>query len=107
MIAAGSLDRRVTIQRNGAGEDEYGEQIEGWVDIGTRWTAVYYGTGSERREAAATQGSQAASFVMRADSLTRTITLQDRLVFDGAVWNITGRTLLGREGIDLSATRAA
>lgn len=107
MLPASQRDRRVTIQRFTATQDEYGEEIETWADQGTRWTAIFYGKGDERRQAAVEMGKQSASFVMLADSLTRSVSIKDRLVADGDAWDLVSVSPLGRAEIEFVGVRAS
>lgn len=107
MNPAGKRDKRVTIQRfTITGTDEYNDPIEEWSDIATRWTAMFYGKGEERRQAAVEQGKQAASFVMLADSMTKTVTLRDRLAYAGDTWEIVGIMPIDRAEIEFTAVRS-
>jgi hypothetical protein len=51
---------------------------------------VFYGRGDERRQAAMEQGSQAATFQVLDNSVTRAMTVSDRIVHGGANWDIVG-----------------
>lgn len=102
----GKLNNRVTIQRFTTTQDENNEDIEDWTDLATRWSAIFYGKGEERREAAVETGQQSASFVMLPDSVTKTITLKDRLSFKGDTWDIVGISPIGRTEIEFTAVRA-
>ena len=83
-------DNLITLQRAVKTEDAYGEPIETWQAIGQEWSALYYGRGSERREAAMEQGAQPATFEVLSNIKTRGLTLRDRLIADGRVWDIRG-----------------
>lgn len=83
----------MTIERASVTTDPYGGEIESWAALGQEWAAVYYGRGDERRQAAMEQGSQAATFGMISNTLTRSLTLKDRLQFDGSEWDITSVAL--------------
>jgi len=87
-VTAGRRDKLVTLQRATTVQDEYFEEIPTWADIGSEWAAVYFGRGSERREAAMEQGSQAATFNVLSNDLTRSVTLKDRIFWEAA-WDIT------------------
>ena len=102
----GRLNNRVTIQRAAATKDSHNEDVEGWADLASRWCAIVYGKGEERRYAAAESGSQSASFVMLADSLTKAITLKDRLVMAEDIWDIVGISPMGRGEIEFTAVRS-
>lgn len=83
-------DKLIEFERFTATENDYGEEIEAWAPAFKRWAQVWMGKGSERREAAMEQGSQAATFGLLMDSDTRAITLKDRLIYAGSVWDIEG-----------------
>jgi head-tail adaptor len=102
----GKLDKRVTIQRFTAATDSHNEQIETWADVDARWTAVFFGRGDERRQAAVESGNQSASFVMLADSTTKTVTIKDRLSFQG-IWDIVGISPIDSSEIEFTAVRAS
>jgi len=106
MLPAGKRDKRVTIQRFTTTPDAYNEDIEEWADLATRWSAIYYGKGEERRQAAVEMGKQSASFVMLSDSVTKTVALTDRLFFKGDNWDIIGISPMGRAEIEFTAVRA-
>lgn len=107
MLPAGKRDKCVTIERFTSTPDEYNEPVEQWSEVGKRWTAIFYGKGDERRQAAIEQGRQAASFVMLADELTRSVTLRDRLSYAGDTWDIVGVSPLDRAEIEFTAVRGA
>jgi head-tail adaptor len=102
----GLLDKRVEIQRATSVADAHNEEVETWSAHATRWTAVFFGRGDERRQAAVESGSQSASFVMLADSITRAVTIKDRLSFQG-VWDIVGISPIGTSEIEFTAVRAS
>lgn len=109
-MRAGRLDRRITFRRNGEdSEDAMGAPSGEPADIGSRWAAVLHGTGSERREAAIEGAEAPATFVVRSDTLTRTITERDTIRFDGADYDITSiaPSRERREAIEFTATRRA
>lgn len=90
MTRIGRRDQLVAIERATVVQDGYGEENETWAAIGSEWAAVYYGNGSERRSAAMEQGRQPADFQMLANPLTQSVSLRDRLVLAGSVWDIVG-----------------
>lgn len=105
-MKAGTLDKRITFERATNTANDYGEDVPAWASVGERKAAVFYGRGDERRQAAMEGGAQPASFQFHADTLTRTITVRDRINFDGSVWDITAIAPLDRRVIDITATRA-
>ncbi|WP_260581194.1 phage head closure protein [Sphingopyxis sp. PET50] len=106
MTTAGRRDNLVTLQRYAATQDEYGEEIQTWTDLGKEWAATFYGNGTERREAAKEQGEQAATFNVRSNALTRGLMIRDRIVFDGDNWDIVSTSPIRRAEIDLVAKRS-
>lgn len=109
-MRAGRLDRRITFRRNGpATEDALGAPVAAWSDLGTRWAEVRHGPGSERREAAIEGAEAPATFVVRADSLTETITTADMIRFAGADYDITSivPSIRRGEAIEFTGTRRA
>lgn len=106
MTPAGKRDRRVIFQRYAATQDDYGEEIQTWAQQGQPQKAkVYYGTGTERREAAREEGSQSANFNCHASETTKAIVIRDRIVMSGENWDIVGISPIVRREIEFTATR--
>lgn len=107
-MTAGRRDTKVTLQRFTATQDDYGEEIETWADIGQEWVAIYWGRGDERRQAAMEQGQQTATFNALSNSLTRSLTLRDRISGDAGDFDIVGVApdFPKRGEIEFTATRA-
>ena len=107
MTPAGKRDRSVIFQRYTATQDEYGEEVQTWAQQGKPQKAkVYYGTGTERREAAREEGSQTANFNCHATETTRAIIIRDRIVMDGESWDVLGISPIGRREIEFTAQRS-
>ncbi len=108
-MSASNRNRKVVFQRTGAPVDDgYTTQPGTWADYCTEWAAVSFGTGQERRTAAQESASAPATFSVLANSLTRTLSVTDRIVFDGSNWDITS-VVPSRElnaGVDITAVRA-
>ncbi len=77
-----------------------------WGSIGQDWAEVRYGRGDERRAVAREEGAQTAVFVVRSHTLSRSITVRDRLVLDGGSWDILGISPMHRGSIEFTARRA-
>jgi head-tail adaptor len=93
---AGQRIQAVTFQRNTAGRSAMGGlAAASWEALGSRRAKVLYGTGAERRGAAGELAVQPATFRLLADSLTRTITVKDRIAFLGGYWDITSIVPIG------------
>lgn len=108
-LAAGELRYRVTIQRYTVANDPLGGEVKTWADLAVRWSDISFGTGRERREAAQEVASVPATFLMRRDSVTATITPADRLRYDGVDWDITS-VVPSRKyaaALDITAVRRA
>lgn len=105
-LPAGKRDTRIAFERGVPVEDDHGEEVPAWAEIGERWAAVLWGRGEERREAAREGGAQPATFVVLADSLTRTVLVTDRITGAGGTWNIRGIAPRAGAEIEFSAVRA-
>lgn len=107
-MTSGRRDQLVSLERATVTQDEYGEEVPSWTTLGQEWAAVFYGRGDERRQAAMEQGSQAATFQMLSNEITRALTLKDRIQF-GGVWDIEGVAydMPKRGYIEVTAVRAA
>jgi SPP1 family predicted phage head-tail adaptor len=107
-MTAGRRNKLITIERYTTTQDDYGEETQTWATYAIEWAAIYYGRGDERRQAAMEQGQQAATFQMLSNPLTEAVTLKDRIVHDGANWDITGIApdTPKRGEIELTATRS-
>lgn len=108
MTRIGRRDQLVTLERYSTSQDSYGEDQQDWAQIGQEWAAIYYGRGDERRQAAMEQGKQPAVFQMLSNTLTRSLTLTDRIQF-GGVWDIEGIApdMPKRGYIEIAAVRSA
>lgn len=98
----------VTFQRATTAQDDYGEEIQTWGTLCTEFAQVFYGRGDERRQAAMEQGRQSATFQVPSNNSTRSVTLTDRISFDGSTWDIEGKAadVPSRRKIEFTATRA-
>lgn len=107
-MTAGRRDTKVTLQTYTATQDEYGEETQAWSELGTEWAAVFYGRGDERRQAAAEQGTQAVTFNMLSNTLTRSLTLRDRISGEAGTFDIVGVApdTPRRGELELTATRS-
>lgn len=99
-------DQLITLQRYTVTLDPVGEEVRTWEAFGTEWVAVFYGRGDERRQAAMEQGSQAATFQMLVNLTTLGLTIRDRIIHDGAAWDIQGIAPMDRQHIEATAVRA-
>lgn len=82
-------NRKIAIERFTATQNDYGEEVPTWSQLGTAWAEVKFGSGREKREAAQEAASQAATFDMVRNATTAAITIKDRLSFEG-MWDVQG-----------------
>ena len=99
MRSAGDLNERISIERDTPTRDDYNEEVSDWAEIGKRWAKVWYGSGSERRESAAEREMQRATFQCRHDATTSNVTVKDRIVFDGSIWDIRNVSKMRDRGL--------
>jgi SPP1 family predicted phage head-tail adaptor len=105
-MSAGHRDRIIAIERAAVNQNEYGEEIETWAEAFKEWARVFYGKGNERREAAADRSEMPITFLVLANSNSRTITARNRIRYDGLIWNIEGVAPLTRGEIEITAIAA-
>lgn len=100
---------RIIIERyDDVGRDALNTPIKAWAPYCQEYAAVYFGSGSEQREAAQIGGAQAATFEVLSNGKTRGIRLTDRIQFDGGTWDIRAVAPLGlNEGVKINAVRAS
>lgn len=107
MRPAGQRDKLVTIQRATYVTDVHNEDVPSWAPIGREWARVIWGAGAERREAAQTQAVQSATFQVLDNSLTRSLTAKDRIVWNGIHWDIAAPGVpISRGELEISAVGA-
>lgn len=105
MTSAGPRNRLITIERATVVNDDYGGETLTWAAYAQAWAQVKYGTGGERRAAAQREEMLAATFRVLWTSALKTVTVEDRIAFDGFAWDIHSIAPLGyNEAIEFSAT---
>lgn len=105
MIAAGPLDRRITIQRQDVSQSESGAEVVRWVDVATVYAKKKETAGYERFASAQFVGRAAKQFLIRWSSEVAGITTKHRVIFDGREHDIVDVREVGRrEGIELDCT---
>lgn len=105
-MRAGPRDRLVTFERRGVTKDSHGGAVETWAVHDKQMAQVVFGTGQERREAAQESATQVATFRVLATPKTTSLLPRDRVAgFMGSDWDITSVALLGRDGVEVTATR--
>lgn len=106
-MKAGDLKYRITIQRITSTTDPLGGETKEWADLASCYAAITFGTGKERRQAAQETASAPATFHIRRNSTTATLTPADRVSFDGSDWDIISAVPSRefRADIDITAVR--
>ncbi len=85
-MKAGTLNRRITIQKLGEGRDEYNEPIPGvWVDVATVWASVAHKSGLETVKSDADVSIVSASIRIR---YRESITAGMRVLYGRTVYDI-------------------
>lgn len=108
-MSSGARKDRITIERMGDPiDDGYTTTPGAWAEWCKAYAQVFYGTGTEQRQAAQESASQAASFEVPANSKTRAVSVTDRIIFDNAEWDVTGAHEIDRgAGRRITAIRKA
>jgi SPP1 family predicted phage head-tail adaptor len=108
MIAAGKLDRRITLLGiTGAVDDGY-TSTPGWATMATVWAQYLPGAGQERTEQAERSATIVETFRIRWSSDVADLTPSDRLVFQDRTYDIKSAVELGRrEAIEIKAVARA
>jgi SPP1 family predicted phage head-tail adaptor len=106
-MGAGDRCYVVTFQRATTTTDDYGQPIETWADYCTATARVLFGSAQEKREAAQESASQTATFECLRTSKVDSVTVKDRIVFDGDDWDIVSRDPLYRTKIRFTGVRVA
>lgn len=102
-MKAGSLDRRITIRRQGEPTDNGIEEVPGeWADYATRWASWKPANGREVFENLGREAKAGGTFWLRYDSETAGILATDRVLWDSRSFDIVGiQELSRREGVEL------
>ena len=96
-MAAGKFADRVTFQRQGAGDDGYGNVTTPWVDHLTVWADVLEGLGREKVAAGRVESPKTATIRIRQSTDAATLTEADRVQARGVAWNIRSIVRVGRK----------
>jgi head-tail adaptor len=100
MPSASQRTELIVFQRATTTEDDYGQPIETWADYATRRARVRFGTAQE-------SASQTATFECLRSTKVDSVTVKDRIVFDGSDWDITSRDPLDRKTVRFTGVRLA
>jgi SPP1 family predicted phage head-tail adaptor len=106
-LLAGDLDRRITILRAQSEDDGMASVPGEMKPIAKRWAKKTDVSDGERMRAAE-QGQEITSrFLVRNDTLTRTITGKDVLICEGRVYAVSGTKEYGGRGVGIEITGTA
>lgn len=98
MPGAGSLDRRIVIERATSTNNAFNEPVETWATYTTVWAARKDVSDGEKLAGGQVGASLSSRFVIRSNPTTKAITPEDRVNYDGSIWSIFGlkETAAGR-----------
>lgn len=101
-MQAGRLNRRVTIQHQGASQDDWGQPVTGWVDVASVWADIRMRSGIEAIRAGSPVSVVQASIRIR---YRQGVTAGMRVVHGDTTYNITAvqPDESGRQFLDLIA----
>lgn len=91
---AGKLDRRVTLQRQGAETDDGYQTVPGdWADLADVWAQFLPQTGAERAAAGEVAAYGKARYRFRRDSSWADLNAKDRLIDGSQTFEIVNVTM--------------
>lgn len=107
-MRAGDLDRRVTLQRAGQGDDGLQTTTLNWADLSTVWASRQDISDGERGRADGTLADATTRFRIRWSETVSDLSPKDRLTTEGQTFDIVGVKQLGRRyGLEITAKRHA
>ncbi|WP_407192524.1 phage head closure protein [Bradyrhizobium sp. STM 3566] len=102
-MRAGSLDRLIEIQRRTTGLDLYGTPVETWTTFTTMRAQLLKNATDDREGARGHTTDAVLTFRMY---YMPSLSFNDRLLYDGQQYEITGITEIGRRvGMDVISQR--
>ncbi|UIJ43721.1 phage head closure protein [Sphingomonas cannabina] len=111
-LDAGTLDRRIRIERFGLVKNEYGDWVEGFSTLASVSAQVIPGQGSERLADAQVTATAPAVFVIRWSSRVADLNAKDRIRYpstdQGRAYDIQRVEEIGRrDGLRIMAVASA
>jgi len=104
MLAAGRLDRRITLQQATITYDALNNPAQTWSTLATVWASKMDIRDSERVAAQEVGADITTRFQIRYSDAVSDINPKDRLTFDGRTYEIVNVKEIGRrEGLEISA----
>lgn len=89
----GKLDRRLTLEQNTASQNDFGEAVPAWAELGQRWARVEYKQGSESFQADEQVAVQRIDFTIRYE---KGLSSRLRVRYEGQVYDIDAVAEIGR-----------
>lgn len=106
-LAAGSLDRRITLLRGGIVRDEDGDDVESWQPLASVWASVRPAPGAERLASAEVAATAPTVIRIRWSRQVADLSPQDRIEYpidSGRQFDIASVIEIGfREGLEIAA----
>ncbi len=103
-LRAGDLDRRITIEHYAETRDPFNNPVKTWHALATVWTAKMDVSDSERLAAQEVGAEITTRFRIRWSPQVSNIDPQDRVRFEGRIYDIVGVKEIGRrDGLEISA----
>lgn len=91
MAGAGSLDRKIRLERLVKAQDDMGGSTDaGWIVLARVWASRADTSDAERFAAEEQSAVRMTRFRVRSSTVTRSLTPADRLFHDGAFYEIAG-----------------
>lgn len=104
MLAAGDLDRRITLQAQTTEKTKLNESVEVWSDVREVWSSFEPLSDAEQRRALEVGAAMTARFRIRWAVEVRDLNPKWRVKFEGLTFDIVGVKEIGRRvGWEISA----
>ena len=107
MLAAGRLDRRISLERFGTYKDEFNSDVETWGPLCTVYAAYEPIRDGEKFRAGETAAGLSARFTIRYSSQVADLNPKDRLTFKGVTYAILNVKEVEGRNVALEITCAA
>ncbi|MCV0371077.1 phage head closure protein [Filomicrobium sp.] len=88
-MAAGTLDRRITIERAVMTTNGFNERVPTWLPLATVWAHRRDASAGEAYRAQEVGAQLTTRFTIRYSSTVSDVNPKDRISYDGRVYNIT------------------
>lgn len=107
-MEAGSLDRKITLQRATETRDEFNEPVRTWATLATVSASMQPVRDAERVQAQQVGATITTRFQIRWRQSLRDLDPRDRLLFEGRTYEIASVKEIGRrEGLEITAAAQA